>query len=240
MITAHTAHHQRQVTEVIPPKGVDVIAYAPPDSTDISPPPPSSPLSKPLRPRLSDLSASDPLPLLPSLSPITYHHKSDVVRTFRDSTPSNTNPFASSSRPRVSTHESVPRSQPILVIYPARLGLSFPTSPGRPSKPFSRCPSAPPSPLSSRDSFPSLLLAPTPLKTTQPVSAVIARQRTCDLTSRYGFFYSRSCCYDLMDLGMFRCKALTEQNNVLHQTPGQRQLAGCSYSSSRGFAGRHA
>ncbi len=137
--------------------------YAPPDSTDISPPPPSSSLSKPLRPGrpLSDLSASDPPPL-PSLSPNTHHHKSDVDRTFPDSTSSDANPFASSSRPRVSPRESAPRSQPIPVIYPARLGLSFPTSPRRPSKPLSRRPSTPPSPLSSPDSSPSPSRSRTP------------------------------------------------------------------------------
>src|SRR6266852_7822235 len=126
--------------------------HSPPDSTDVSPPTPSSSLSKSLRPGrpLSDLSLPEPLPL-PSTS-----HKSDVDRAFQDSTSSSdANPSTSSSRPRVSPRESAPRSQPIPVIYSTRPGLTFPTSPRRPSKPLSRRPSTPPSPLSSPDSSPS-------------------------------------------------------------------------------------
>lgn len=126
--------------------------HSPPDSTDVSPPPPSSSsLSKSLRPGrpLSDLPPSEPL-LPPSTS-----HKSDVDRAFPHSTSSDANPSSSSSRPRVSPRESVPRSQPIPVIYSKRPGLTFPTSPRRPSKPLSRRPSTPPSPLSSPDSSPS-------------------------------------------------------------------------------------
>ena len=125
--------------------------HSPPDSTDVSPPPPSSfSLSKSLRPGrpLSD-PPSEPLPL-PSTS-----HKSDVDRAFLDSTSSDANPSASSSRPHVSPRESAPRSQPIPVTYSSRPGLTFPTSPRRPSKPLSRRPSTPPSPLSSPDSSPS-------------------------------------------------------------------------------------
>ena len=127
--------------------------HSPPDSTDISPPPSSSSLSKSLRPGrpLSDLSPPEPLPLpLPSTS-----YKSDVDRAFLDSTSSDANPSTSSSRPRVSPRESAPRSQPIPVIYSTRPGLTFPTSPRRPSKPLSRRPSTPPSPLSSPGSSPS-------------------------------------------------------------------------------------
>ena len=125
--------------------------HSPPDSTDISPPPPSSSLPKSLRPGrpLSDFSPFEPLPLS------STSHKSDVDRTFLDSTSSDANPSTSSSRPRVSPRESTPRSQPIPVIYPTRPGLTFPTSPRRPSKPLSRRPSTPPSPLSSPDSSPS-------------------------------------------------------------------------------------
>jgi inositol-hexakisphosphate 5-kinase len=72
-----------------------------------------------------------------------------------DSTSSDANPSTSSSRPRVSPRESAPRSQPIPVIYSTRPGLTFPTSPRRPSKPLSRRPSTPPSPLSSPDTSPS-------------------------------------------------------------------------------------
>lgn len=123
--------------------------HSPPDSTDVSPPPPSSSLSKSLRPGrpLSDPAPSEPLPL-PSTS-----HKSDVDRAFLDSTSSDANPSTSSSR--VSPRESTPRSQPIPVIYSTRPGLTFSTSPRRPSKPLSRRPSTPPSPLSSPDSSPS-------------------------------------------------------------------------------------
>ena len=125
--------------------------HSPPDSTDASPPPPSSSLPKSLRPGrpLSDFSPSEPLPL-PSTS-----HKSDVDRAFLDSTSSDANPSTSSSRPRVSHRESAPRSQPIPVIYSTRPGLTFPTSPRRPSKPLSRRPSTPPSPLSSPSTSPS-------------------------------------------------------------------------------------
>src|SRR5229473_5055196 len=131
--------------------------HSPPDSTDISPPPPlSSSLSKSPRPGrpVSDLSPSEPLPL-PSPSPNTHHHKSDVDRAFLDSTSSDANPSTPSSRPRVSPREFAPRSQPIPAIYATCPGLTFPTSPRRPSKPLSRRPSTPPSPISSPDSSPS-------------------------------------------------------------------------------------
>ena len=131
-------------------------AHSPPDSTDISPYPLSSSLPKSLRPGRpgSDLLPSEPLPL-PSPSPNTYHYKSDVDRAFLDSTSSDANPPPSSSRPRVSPRESVPRSQPIPVIYSARPGLKLATSPHPPPKlSSSRRPSTPPSPLSSPDSSP--------------------------------------------------------------------------------------
>jgi inositol-hexakisphosphate kinase len=127
-------------------------AHSPPDSTDISPSPPSS-LPNSLRPGrpVSDLAPSEPLPL-PSPPD---HHKSDVDRAFLDPTLSNANPSSSSSRPRVSPRESVPRSQPIPVIYSARPSLKLATSPHPPlGLSSSRRPSTPPSPLSSPDSSP--------------------------------------------------------------------------------------
>ena len=128
---------------------------SPPDSTDVSPSSPSSSPQKSLRPGrpVSDLSPSEPLPL--SSPPNTYHHKSDVDRAFLDSTSSDANPSASSSRPRVSHREFAPRSQPIPVIYPTRPGLKLPTSPHSPPRHLSRRPSTPPSPLSSPESSPS-------------------------------------------------------------------------------------
>ena len=139
------------MTSVYPCTSTITAVHSPPDSTDVSPPPPSSSLSKSLRPGrpISDSSPSEPLPLT------STSHKSDVDRAFLDSTSSDANPSTSSSRPRVSPRESAPRSQPIPVIYSSRPGLNFSTSPRHPSKPLSRLPSTPPSPLSSPDSSPS-------------------------------------------------------------------------------------
>lgn len=131
-----------QYTSTIP------TVHSPPDSRDVSPPPPSSSLSTSLRPGrpLSDFSPPEPL------SPPYTSHKSDVDRAFLDSASSHANPSTSSSRPRVSPRESAPRSQPIPVIYSSRPGPTYSTSPRRP---LSRRPSTPPSPLSSPDSSPS-------------------------------------------------------------------------------------
>lgn len=124
-------------------------------SSYISPPYSSSCFPKSLRPGrpISDTFPSETLPL-PSPSPNIYHPKSDVDRAFSDSTSSDANPHASSSRSRVSPRESAPRSQPIPAVQSARPGPAFPTSPHRTPRPLSRRPSTPSTASSSSDSSP--------------------------------------------------------------------------------------
>lgn len=127
---------------------------SPPDSTDISPliSPPS--LSDSLRPgrSISDPSPSEPPPPR-SLSPITYHTKSDAdYARLVSSSLSDANPSTPSSRPRVSHRRSSPPSQTL----PANSILSDLTSPTahRPSKPLSRRPSSRSTSSSSSDTSP--------------------------------------------------------------------------------------
>lgn len=118
-------------------------------------PPHSSSFPKSLRPGrpISDTSPSEPLPLPPP-SPNIYHPKSDADRAFSESTSSDANPCASSSRSSVSPRESAPRSRPIPDVQSARPGFTFPTSPHRTPRPLSRRPSTPSTASSSSDSSP--------------------------------------------------------------------------------------
>jgi len=150
---------------LVPPLGRPMTSIHHPTSTTtssgniqssyISPPYSSSSFPKSLRPGrpISDTFPSEPLPL-PSPSPNIYHPKSDADRAFSESTSSHANPYASSSRSRVSPRESAPRSQPIPAVQSARPGLAFPTSPHRTPRPLSRRPSTPSTASSSSDSSP--------------------------------------------------------------------------------------
>ncbi|KAI9507704.1 SAICAR synthase-like protein [Russula earlei] len=128
--------------------------YSPPGSPDITPQLSSTSLPNSLRPGrpTSGVHPSEPLPL-PFPSSSIYHPKSDADRAFWDSTSSDANPSAPSSRPRVSPRESTPRSKPVPVINTTRPGLAFSTSPRRTPRPLSRRPSTP-STSSSSDSSP--------------------------------------------------------------------------------------
>ena len=141
-------HHPTSTTTSTPTSSGNI------HSSYISPPYSPSSFPKSLRPGrpISDTFPSEPLPL-PSPSPNIYQPKSDADHAFSESTSSDANPYALSSRPRVSPRESAPRSQPIPAVQSARPGLAFPTSPHRTPRPLSRRPSTP-STASSSDSSP--------------------------------------------------------------------------------------